>query len=69
MDEVERWLCGLGRYSLEEEIVDKVRWKLTNIGVFTIKSMYKVLQPCIVEDFPWKMVWRSCVQPKNSFFT
>ena len=49
--------------------LDKVRWKLTNTGVFIVKSMYKVLQPCIFEDFLWHMVWRSCVQPKISFFT
>ena len=33
MDEAERLLCRLGRYTLEEETVDKVRWKLTNTGV------------------------------------
>ena len=40
-----------------------------NIGVFTVKSMYKVLQPCIVEAFSWQMVWRSCVQLKICFFS
>ena len=41
---------------LEKEIVDKVRRKLKNTRVFIVKSMYKVLQPCIVESFPWQMV-------------
>ena len=53
MDEAERLVCGLGRYSLEEETVDKVKWRLTNTGVFTVKSIYNVLQSCIVEAFPW----------------
>ena len=36
--------------------LDKVWWKLTNTGVFIVKCMFKVLQPCIFEDFPWQMV-------------
>ena len=42
------WCVGL-----EEETVDKVKWRLTNTGVFTVKSIYNVLQSCIVEAFPW----------------
>ena len=28
------YLCRLGRYTLEEEAVDRVRWKLSNTGDF-----------------------------------
>ena len=69
MEEAERLLCGLGRYTLEEEVADEVRWKLTKAGVFTVKSMYKALQMSTIQPFPWQMVWRSRVQPKTNFFT
>ena len=41
--EAKRLLCGLERYTLEEEAVDEVTWKLMNAGVFTVTSMYKAL--------------------------
>ena len=53
VDEAKRLLCGLGRYTLEDEVVDKVRWKLMNTGIFTVKSMYKALQLSTFESFPW----------------
>ena len=68
VEEAERLLCGLGRYTLEEEVADEVRWKLTKAGVFTVKSMYKALQMSAIQPFPWQMVW-TCIQPKISFFT
>ena len=58
VEEVERLLCRLRRYTLEEEAVDEVRWKLMNAGVFTVKSMFKALQMSTLESFPWR---RSCV--------
>ena len=69
VDEAESLLCRLGRYTLDKEGVDRVRWKLSNTGVFAVKSMYKALQLSTFEPFPWQMIWRSCVQPKISFFT
>ena len=44
VEEAERLLCGLGRYTLEEEVADEIRWKLTKVRVFTVKSMYKALR-------------------------
>ena len=61
VDGAESLLCRLGRYTLDEEAVDRVRWKLLNIGVFTVKSMYKALQLSTFEPFPWQIIWRSCV--------
>ena len=53
--EAESLLCWLGRYTLDEEGVDKVRWKLSNNGVFTVKSMFKALQLSTFEPFPWQI--------------
>ena len=56
VDEAKSLFCRLGRYTLDEEDVDRVRWKLLNIGVFTVKSMYKALQLSTFEHFPWQMI-------------
>ena len=69
MDGAERLLCGLGRYTLVEEAIGKVRRNLKNNRVFTVKSMYEALQLSTVDSFPWHMVWRPCVQLKINFFT
>ena len=61
VEKAEMLLCGLRRYTLEDEAANEVRWKLMNPGVFTVKSMYKALQMSTIEPFPWHMVWRSCV--------
>ena len=55
VDEAESLLCQLGRYTLEEA-VNKVRWKLSNTEVFTVKSVYKALQLSTFEPFPLQMI-------------
>ena len=37
-------------------------------GVFSVKSLYRALQPVSLASFPSKIIWNSCVQPKLSFF-
>ena len=57
------------RFVLVYEVGDKVRWIMTEKnGVFTVKSMFKAVQPSLNEPFRWQIVWGSCVQPKISFF-
>ena len=53
VEKAKRLLCELERYTLKEEATDEVKWKVTNVGVFTIKSMYKALQMSAIEPFPW----------------
>ena len=43
VDKAASLLWQLGRYTLEEEAIDRVRWKSSYIEIFTIKSMYKAL--------------------------
>ncbi|RVX12503.1 hypothetical protein CK203_011516 [Vitis vinifera] len=52
--------------SVDEE--DRVRWMESKDGVFSIKSLYRVLQPVSLVSFPSKVIWNSCVQSKLSFF-
>ena len=48
---------------------DGVMWMDSKDGVFSVKSLYRALQPVSLTFFPLKIIWNSCVQPKLSFFT
>ena len=52
--------------SLDEE--DRVRWVESKDGVFSVKSLYRVMQPVSSAWFPSKIIWMSYAQPKISFF-
>ena len=48
--------------------VDKLCWKLSSVGVYDVRSYYKVLQPPSHMSFPWKTVWKPNLPTKISFF-
>ena len=68
LEEVERLFCCLDgkKVSVDEE--DRVRWMDSKDGVFSVKSLYRALQPVSLASFPSKIIWNSRVQPKLSFF-
>ena len=66
---MEGLLCEIGRFVLAGETEDEVRRMMTKSGLFFVKSMFMAHHPSPNEPFPWQTVWRSCVQPKISFFT
>ena len=37
-------------------------------GKFSVKSLYKALETGSPNSFPTNIIWKSCVQPKVSFF-
>ena len=45
-----------------------MRWIDSKDGVFSVKSLYRALQPVSLASFPSKIIWNSCAQPKLSFF-
>ena len=51
-------LCG-ERVLLDEE--DEVRWLKSKDGNFSVKSLYKVLEPNSSVCFPLKIIWNSWV--------
>ena len=51
-------LCG-ERVLLDEE--DEVRWLKSKDGNFSVKSLYKVLEPDSSVCFPLKIIWNSWV--------
>ena len=51
-----------------EGVENTVRWMGAKDGMFSVKFMYSVLQQRFVGSFPWKCIWKNCVQPKVYFF-
>ncbi|RVW45235.1 LINE-1 retrotransposable element ORF2 protein [Vitis vinifera] len=68
MEEVGRLLCYLEGKMVRVDEEDRVSWVKSKDGVFLVKSLYKALQPASSALFPSKIIWRSCAQPKISFF-
>ena len=67
MDDVERLLFHLRSKKVIEGVDDKVKWEGVHNGVFSVKSLYKILEQRSSISFPWKCIWSS-VQPKICFF-
>ena len=68
MEEVGRLLCYLDGKMVRVDEEDKVRWVESKDGVFSVKFLYRALQPVSLASFPSKIIWISCAQPKISFF-
>ena len=68
MEEVERLFCCLGGKKVNVDEEDRERWLDLKDGLFSVKSLYRALQPVSLVSFPLKIIWNSCVQPKLSFF-
>ena len=65
---MERLFCCLEGKKVRVDEEDRVRWMDSKDGVFSVKSLYRALQPVFLASFPSKIIWNSCVQPKLSFF-
>ena len=66
MEEVGRLLCYLEGKMVRVDEEDKVRWVESKSGVFSVKSLYRALQPVSSAFFPSKIIWMSYAQPKIS---
>ena len=42
--------------------------KRLRIRIFSVKSLYSVLEPRIAVPFPWNIIWSPCVPTKVGFF-
>ncbi|RVX01678.1 hypothetical protein CK203_024373 [Vitis vinifera] len=58
----------LGGKKVRGDEEDKVKWMASKDGDFSVKSLYRTMQPGSLAFFPSKIIWNSCVQPKLSFF-
>ncbi|KAJ9706265.1 hypothetical protein PVL29_001676 [Vitis rotundifolia] len=61
MEEVGRLLCCLDGKMVRVDEKDRVRWVESKDEVFSVKSLYRALQPMSLASFPSKIIWNSCV--------
>ena len=55
-----RLLCCLDGKMVRMAEEDRVRWVESKDGVFSVKSLYRALQPVSLASFPAKIIWISC---------
>ena len=68
LEEVERLFCCLEGKKVRGDEEDKVKWMASKNGDFSVKSLYRTMQPGSLAFSPSKIIWNSCVQPKLSLF-
>ncbi|RVW93513.1 putative ribonuclease H protein [Vitis vinifera] len=68
VEEVERLLLTIRGRRLIPLLEDRMLWKETSNGIFSVKSLYNDLASRRVDQFPNGMIWSPCVPTKVSFF-
>ena len=66
--EVECLLLRLQGRRVYSDVEDQVNWTKAKDGRFSVKSLYKALEPERREEFPASVIWNSLVPPRMSFF-
>ncbi|RVX21313.1 hypothetical protein CK203_001961 [Vitis vinifera] len=54
--------------AIQQGVDDRVIWRETNCGKFSVKSLYKSLVSGHPISFPSSAIWKVTVQPRVSFF-
>ena len=69
LEEVNNFLTCLSRTKVQPSLEDKVRggWKKKN-GLFSVKSMFKVLDSASHGYFPVNIIWQPKIQSRMCFF-
>ena len=65
---VEWLLMTIQGKRVSAEVEDRVIWKKTKSGFFTVKSLYSAEEPGSMVRFPRKIIWSSYVLPRVDFF-
>ena len=65
---VERFLHKIQTFRVQREEENRVIWTASKCGVFSIKSLYSILEPGVSPLFPSGSIWRVNVPPKVTFF-
>ena len=68
VEAVERLLSTLQGKRLVAGLKDRVLWKASKNGIFSIKSLYNTLESSCAIPFPWSIIWSPCVPTKVGFF-
>ncbi|RVW55047.1 hypothetical protein CK203_067034 [Vitis vinifera] len=62
------FFVALNRKQIQQGVDDRVIWRETNCGKFSVKSLYKSLVSGHPISFPSSAIWKVTVQPRVSFF-
>ena len=54
--------------TLQQEVTDRFRWKLTQSGTYTSKSVYAAFFVGTIKFAPWKKIWKSWASFRCKFF-
>ena len=65
---VERFLLKIQGKGLISDLEDRVLWKKTKDGKFSVKSLYSALELRYAVPFLRSIIWSSCVPTKVGFF-
>ena len=65
---VERLLLTIRGRRLNPLLEDRMLWKETKDGIFSVKSLYSSLASRRDVQFPYSNIWSTCVPTKVSFF-
>ena len=65
---VERFLHKIQTFRVQREEENRVIWTASKCGVFSIKSLYSILEPGVSPLFLNGSIWRVSVPPKVAFF-
>ena len=65
---VEWFMLKIQAFRVQREDEDKVVWAASRSGVFSVKSLYSILEPGGSALFPYGSIWRANVSPTVVFF-
>ncbi|RVW36082.1 hypothetical protein CK203_079668 [Vitis vinifera] len=68
VETVERLLSTLKGKRLVAGLEDRVLWKASKNGIFSVKSLYNTLESSRAVPFPGSIIWSPCVPTKVGFF-
>ncbi|RVW35452.1 putative ribonuclease H protein [Vitis vinifera] len=68
VEEVERLLLIIWGRRLNPLLEDSLLWKETKDGIFSVKSIYSILDSRRGVQFPINIIWNPCVPTKVCFF-
>ncbi|RVW52909.1 hypothetical protein CK203_110630 [Vitis vinifera] len=61
-------MCSVAMKRVQQAVDDRVIWRETKCGKFSVKSLYKSLVSGPPASFPSSAIWKVYVQPRVSFF-
>ncbi|WJZ92487.1 hypothetical protein VitviT2T_011477 [Vitis vinifera] len=65
---MEQFMLKIQAFRVQRENEDKMVWTTSKSGVFSVKSLYSILEPGGSAMFPYIGIWKASVPPKVAFF-